>query len=260
VAAASRSMEPPMLEVRDLCVSFGGLRAVDAVSIEISPHEVVGIIGPNGAGKSTLVSAIAGSVTPDSGAVLLAGRPITKLPPHRIARAGLTRTYQMATQFSRMTVLENLLVGAPKQRGAQLRWALLGRRYWEQEELRLRAKALELLARFGLAKWRNAYAGSLSGGQLRILEIARALMTDPKMLILDEPTAGLAPLIVTEIEGHVESLPRSGVTVVLVEHRLDFVERLADRVVVMASGRVLRQGALKNLREDADVVGAYIAG
>jgi ABC-type branched-subunit amino acid transport system ATPase component len=159
-----------------------------------------------------------------------------------------------------MTVLENLLVGAPSQRGAKLRYALAGRRTWDQEEAELRVRARALLQDFGLAGWEDVYAGSLSGGQRRILEIARALMTEPKLLVLDEPTAGVTPSIVAEIERFVEVLRARGLTFLIVEHELEFVERQADRVVVMAAGRVVADGTMAKLRLNPEVIDAYLVG
>ena len=195
------------------------------------------------AGKSTLVEIISGGMRPASGTVLLNGVDVTHRPAYQVARLGLTRTYQLPTEFRQMTVLENLLVGVPGQRGAKLRYALAGRRTWNQQETELRAKARALLRDLGLADWEDAYAGSLSGGQRRILEIARALMTEPKLLVLDEPTAGVTPSIIAQIESLLADLRATGLTFLIVEHELEFVERQADRVVVMAAGRVVADGA-----------------
>jgi ABC-type branched-subunit amino acid transport system ATPase component len=233
--------------------------AVDGVSLSVSPGEIVAIVGPNGAGKSTLVEVISGGLRPAGGTVLFDGA-VTHKPAYQVARLGLTRTYQLPTEFRRMTVLENLLVGVPGQRGAKLRYALAGRRTWGQQETELRAQARGLLANLGLADWEDAYAGSLSGGQRRILEIARALMTEPKLLVLDEPTAGVTPSIIAQIESFVAALRARGLTFLIIEHELGFVERQADRVVVMAAGRVVADGTMAQIRLSPEVIDAYLVG
>jgi ABC-type branched-subunit amino acid transport system ATPase component len=234
--------------------------AVNGVSLSVSPGEIVAIVGPNGAGKSTLVEVISGGLRPAGGTVLFDGADVTHKPAYQVARLGLTRTYQLPTEFRRMTVLENLLVGVPGQRGAKLRYALAGQRTWGQQEAELRAQARGLLANLGLADWEDAYAGSLSGGQRRILEIARALMTEPKLLVLDEPTAGVTPSIIAQIESFVAALRARGLTFLIIEHELEFVERQADRVVVMAAGRVVADGTMAQIRRSPEVIDAYLAG
>jgi ABC-type branched-subunit amino acid transport system ATPase component len=241
-------------------LAFGGTLAVNEVSLSVSAGEIVAIVGPNGAGKSTLVEIISGALRPAGGKVAFNGIDVTHKPAYRVARLGLTRTYQLPTEFRQMTVLENLLVGVPGQRGAKLRYALAGRRAWGQQETELRAKARGLLADLGLADWEDTYAGSLSGGQRRILEIARALMTEPKLLVLDEPTAGVTPSIVAQIESFVAALRAAGLTFLIVEHELEFVERQADRVVVMAAGRVVADGSMAQIRLSPEVIDAYLVG
>jgi ABC-type branched-subunit amino acid transport system ATPase component len=250
----------PILEVNRVSLAFGGTLAVDEVSITVSEGEILAIVGPNGAGKSSLVEIISGAKKPAGGRVLFNGSDVTNRPAYQVARLGLTRTYQMPSEFRQMTVLENLLVGVPGQRGVKLRFALAGHRTWRQEEAELRDKARALLGDFGLAAWEDAYAGSLSGGQRRILEIARALMTEPKLLVLDEPTAGVTPSIVAEIERFIETLRARGLTFLIVEHELGFVERQADRVVVMAAGRVVADGSMAKLRLNPEVIDAYLVG
>jgi neutral amino acid transport system ATP-binding protein len=250
----------PILEVSGVSLAFGGTIAVNEVSLVVSPGEIVAIVGPNGAGKSTLVEVISGGMRPASGTVLLNGVDVTHKPAYQVARLGLTRTYQLPTEFRQMTVLENLLVGVPGQRGAKLRYALAGRRTWNQQETELRAKARALLRDLGLADWEDTYAGSLSGGQRRILEIARALMTEPKLLVLDEPTAGVTPSIVAQIESLIADLRATGLTFLIVEHELEFVERQADRVVVMAAGRVVADGSMAQIRLNPEVIDAYLVG
>jgi len=250
----------PILEVSGVSLAFGGTLAVRDVSITVAPGEILAIVGPNGAGKSSLVEIISGAMKPAAGRVIFNGVDVTRKPAYQVARLGLTRTYQLPTEFRQMTVLENLLVGVPGQRGAKLRFALAGRRTWTQEEAELRVKARALLQDFSLTAWEDVYAGNLSGGQRRILEIARALMTEPKILVLDEPTAGVTPSIVAEIERLVEVLRARGLTFLIIEHELEFVERQADRVVVMAAGRVVADGTMAELRLNPEVIDAYLVG
>ncbi len=250
----------PILEVSGVSLAFGGTLAVNDVSITVAPGEILAIVGPNGAGKSSLVEVISGAMKPAAGRVIFNGVDVTRKAAYQIARLGLTRTYQLPTEFRQMTVLENLLVGVPGQRGAKLRFALAGRRTWTQEEAELRVKARALLQDFSLTAWEDVYAGNLSGGQRRILEIARALMTEPKILVLDEPTAGVTPSIVAEIERLVEILRARGLTFLIIEHELEFVERRADRVVVMAAGRVVADGTMAELRLNPEVIDAYLVG
>lgn len=260
MSAAAAPAPKPILEVNGVSLAYGGTRAVNGVSLTIARGEILAIVGPNGAGKSSLVEIISGAVRPASGQVVFDGVDVTHKPAYQVARLGLTRTYQLPTEFRQLTVLENLMVGAHGQRGAKLRYALAGRRAWARQEAELRARARDLLTDFGLAGWEDAYAGSLSGGQRRILEIARALMSEPKLLVLDEPTAGVTPAIVVEIERFVETLRDRGLTFLIIEHELEFVERQADRVVVMAAGRVVADGSMAKLRLNPEVIDAYLVG
>lgn len=260
MSAAAAPAPRPILEVNGVSLAYGGTRAVNGVSLTLARGEILAIVGPNGAGKSSLVEIISGAVRPASGQVVFDGVDVTHKPAYQVARLGLTRTYQLPTEFRQLTVLENLMVGAHGQRGAKLRYALAGRRAWARQEAELRARARDLLTDFGLAGWEDAYAGSLSGGQRRILEIARALMSEPKLLVLDEPTAGVTPAIVAEIERFVETLRDRGLTFLIIEHELEFVERQADRVVVMAAGRVVADGSMAKLRLNPEVIDAYLVG
>jgi len=248
------------LQFRDVTLGYDRHPAVHHLDGAVETGALVAIVGPNGAGKSTLVEVISGGMRPARGTVLFNGADVTHKPAYQVARLGLTRTYQLPTEFRQMTVLENLLVGVPGQRGAKLRYARAGRRTWDQQETELRVKARALLRDLGLADWEDAYAGSLSGGQRRILEIARALMTEPKLLVLDEPTAGVTPSIVAQIESFITDLRASGLTFLIVEHELEFVERQADRVVVMAAGRVVADGSMAEIRLSPEVIDAYLVG
>jgi ABC-type branched-subunit amino acid transport system ATPase component len=246
--------------VQDVHLSFGGVRAVGGASFTVSRGTITGLIGPNGAGKSTIVGLVAGALRPASGRILFEGRDITGKQPHEVARRGILRTFQLASEFARLTVLENLLVAAPAQAGESFRGALLGRRHWRRRELEDVERARSLLLQFGLADKADDYGGSLSGGQRRLLELARALMASPRLLLLDEPMAGVNPVIAREIEGYLVALRQDGLTTLMIEHELDVVERICDRVIVMAQGRVLTSGSMREVRGSREVQDAYIAG
>ncbi len=239
---------------------FEGMHAVDGVSIEVQPGRITGLIGPNGAGKSTLLAVLAGTLPATSGTILLGGEDITRLPAYQRARRGLVRTFQLPSEFARLTVLENLLVAAPANRGDSLLGALLGRRYWIEDERRLVAQARALLARFGMSAKESDYAGTMSGGQKRLIEIMRALMLRPSLLLLDEPMSGVHPRVTREIQASLEDLRDEGLTIVMVEHQLQLVDRLCDPVIVMAQGRVIGQGSMAELRRQREIVDAYLVG
>jgi branched-chain amino acid transport system permease protein len=248
------------LEARGIGRSFDGVRAVDGVSVAFERARLTGLIGPNGAGKSTLLAMLAGTLEPSEGAILLGGDDITHAPAYRRARHGVVRTFQLASEFKRLTVLENLLSAVPSQRGDSLRGALLGKRYWGSDERAAIARAEAMLARFGLTAHANTYAGDLSGGQRRLVEIMRALMADPQVLLLDEPMAGVHPELAQRIGNILLELCDEGITIVMVEHELAIMDEFADPVVVMAGGRILAQGTMTELRAQADVVEAYLVG
>jgi len=239
---------------------FEGMRAVDEVSIEVRPHRITGLIGPNGAGKSTFLAVLAGTMPASGGTIEFEGREVTHLPAFRRARLGLVGHAQHPSEFARLTVLENLLVAAPDNRGESLGAALLGSWYWKRDEERLVTGARDLLDRFGMREKESDYAGNLSGGQKRLVEIMRALMLKPRLLLLDEPMAGVHPSIVNEIATYLEGLREEGLTILMVEHELAMVERLCDPVVVMAQGKVLGQGPLASLRRQREIVDAYLVG
>ncbi|HEY2596945.1 MAG TPA: ABC transporter ATP-binding protein [Candidatus Dormibacteraeota bacterium] len=250
----------PLLEVSDLRRSFGGVAAVDGASFTVEGGALTGLIGPNGAGKSTVVGLIAGSVRATGGRIAFRGQPITNRSEMERSRLGITRTYQLSSEFARLTVMDNLLVGPKHQPGEVLVGAMMGRHHWGRIEDANIVKARSLLSRFGMADAENAYAGELSGGQKRLVEIMRALMSDPQLLLLDEPMAGVNPVRILEIESVLTALRREGVTMLLVEHELDTVERLCDAVIVMARGRVVATGGMADLRSRGEVVDAYLVG
>jgi ABC-type branched-subunit amino acid transport system ATPase component len=250
----------PILSTEGVVVSFGDLRAVDGVSVGIERGRLTGLIGPNGAGKSTLLSALAGTVTTSQGRILYEGQDVTQMPTYLRARAGLVRTFQLASEFKRLTVIENLLSAVPDQRGDTFRGALRGRRYWRQEETAAVEEARGLMAQFGLIEEADTYAGNLSGGQRRLVEIMRALMTRPQLLLLDEPMAGIHPTLARKIGKSLQALCGEGMTILLVEHELAFMDEFCEPVVVMAEGRVLAEGTMSQLRGQPEVVEAYLVG
>ena len=248
-----------VLRCDGLALAFEGVPAVAGVSLSLRPGHLTGLIGPNGAGKSTLLAMLAGTLAPSSGRIWYRGRDITRLPSFRRARIGVVRTFQLASEFKRLTVLENLVCAAPAQRGDSFRGAVLGRRYWRREEAGTAARAEALLERFGLTADANRYAGDLSGGQRRLVEIARALMTEPDVLLLDEPMAGVHPQLARRIGELLAALAAEGMTILMVEHELAITGEFCDPVVVMADGKLLAEGGMDDLRRRPDVVEAYLA-
>ena len=239
---------------------FGGVKAVDDVTFEVRAGTLTGLIGPNGAGKSTLLAMLAGTLPVSGGSISYRGRDVTRVPAYRRARLGLVRTFQLASEFKRLTVMENLLSAVPANRGDSLRGALLGRRYWRGDETAAIIRAERLLERFGLAQLANNYAGDLSGGQRRLVEIMRALMTEPSMLLLDEPMAGVHPDLARRIGRQLTELCADGMTILMVEHELAIMDEFCDPVVVMADGSVLAEGTMEQLRARSEVVEAYLVG
>jgi ABC-type branched-subunit amino acid transport system ATPase component len=250
----------PLLSVRDVHRDFGGVKAVDGASFSALRGHVTGLIGPNGAGKSTLLGIVAGAIKPVSGKVTFDGHDVTSLPPNKIARRGIIRTFQLSAEFSKLTVLENLLVAVPGQKGESLLGAELGRLYWGSSQDALVVTARDVLDRFAMTPKENELAGNLSGGQKRLLEIMRALMAKPKMLLLDEPFAGVNPTLAREIEKYLLDLRDEGLSMIMVEHELSVVERLCDPVVVMAQGKVISEGTMRDVTARQEVLDAYLVG
>jgi ABC-type branched-subunit amino acid transport system ATPase component len=250
----------PILEVHDLVKHYGGVRAVDGISFTVERGTITGLIGPNGAGKSTALNVIGGFLPPESGRVLLDGKEVTGQPMHRLARKGVVRTFQMARVFGGLTTIENLLVAAPVQRGESALGLLGGKRYWGAQESEVLDRAKQMLGAFGMQDKADDYARNLSGGQKRAVETMRALMTKPRLLLLDEPMAGLSPSLSRQLEDLFLELAHDGLSVLLVEHSLDTVERLCTNVVVMAQGKVLAEGQMSELRTQKEVQDAYVIG
>jgi ABC-type branched-subunit amino acid transport system ATPase component len=249
-----------VLSVRKLRREFGGVVAVSDASFDVKSGRITVLIGPNGAGKSTVLNVIAGAMAPTSGTVLLHGRNIAGWPAHSVAHLGVIRTFQLASEFPHMTVLENLMVAPPRQIGEALWSPLRGKVLWRRQEEELVDRARPLLKRFGLADKEDEYAANLSGGQKRLLEIARALMAEPRLLLIDEPMAGVHPSMVERIEGHLRDLRSQGLSILMVEHEFNVVERISDMVIVMSRGEVISTGTMSEIRSSQLVMDAYISG
>ena len=248
----------PVMVAQELVVRYGGVAAVQGVSLEVFPGEIVGLIGPNGAGKSSVLAALAGQLRPRGGVIRLCGRDVTRSSPYGRARLGLARTFQTTSEFPAMTVFENLLVSSRGATGASL-WHVAGRwRTNRAEDQAAEARAWEVLDRFEMTETANAYGAELSGGQRRLVEIMRCLMRDPALLLLDEPMVGVAPHLVKKISSDLRAVANEGIGMVLVEHALEVVRTLCDRVVVMALGRVIAEGSYDEVVTDQGVRDAYL--
>jgi branched-chain amino acid transport system ATP-binding protein len=256
-------MAPPgvILQVEDVSKSFGGLQAVNRCSLEVRRGTITGLIGPNGAGKTTLFNIISGFLQPDSGRVLLNGRRIEGLPPHRVFQLGLYRTFQVTRELRSMTVLENLMLVPAGQAGEQLWNTWL--RPWRvrRQERQIRDRAREVLEQVQMLHLQDEYAANLSSGQKKLLELARAMMADPQLLLLDEPGAGVNPVLMQELTQYIRDLVQQrGVTVLLIEHDMDLVMDLCNPVIVMSSGEKLAEGGPQEVRRDPQVLEAYLGG
>ncbi len=248
-----------LLDVQHLVRTFGALRAVDDCSFTVARGSITGLIGPNGAGKSTAANVITGFLRADSGKVLFDGHNIVNLSPHRVAERGLTRTFQITRELERMTVIENLLAAPHHQLGESFWLGLLSLPTVRRQEDEYLQRALKLLRDFDLYDLRDEYAANLSGGQRRLLELARVVMTEPKLLLLDEPFAGINPVLAARLSDYIEALCRDqGITFLIIEHNLAMVERLCHTVIVMALGRAIAEGTMAQLRENPAVVDAYL--
>jgi len=248
-----------LLEVRQIVRAFGGLRAVDDASLDVETGSVTALIGPNGAGKSTLFNVISGFLSAERGTVRFEGRRIERSPPHRTAKRGLVRTFQVPRTLTRMSVVDNMLVAATQHPGEQLYGLVSHPRRAREREQRARERAAELLDLFRLDGHANDYAGVLSGGQRKLLDFARVLMAEPRLVLLDEPMAGVNPTLGRQLVEHVLRLrAEQGMTFLFVEHDLDVVMEASDRVIVMNEGRVISSGTPDEVRGDERFVDAYL--
>lgn len=250
-----------MISVENVSVSFGGLKAVDDVSLEIPDGRITGLIGPNGAGKSTMFNAIAGHVPVMSGQIRLSGEDITKLQPHERALKGLARTFQIPHEFSRLTVLENFMAAASTPRGENVFNVVFRRGNYAAETKQTYREARDMIAFLEIEHVMDEKAGNLSGGQKKLLELGRALMRKPKIVLLDEIGAGINRTLLAKISDKILLLNKEkGLTFCLIEHDLDYVSKLCDHVLVLAQGKLLMQGDVNAVRNDERVIEAYFGG
>ncbi|HEX7383026.1 MAG TPA: ABC transporter ATP-binding protein [Burkholderiaceae bacterium] len=249
-----------MLDVAGVVTRFGGLRAVDGVSFRLRPGRITGLIGPNGAGKTTLFDTIAGLHRPSAGTIEFEGRRIAGLPPHRIFHRGLVRTFQIPRPFPEMTVLENVMLVPARQAGERFWNNWVARRRVRAEERACRERARAALAFVGLERLAGAHAKQLSGGQHKLLELARVLMAEPRLVLLDEPGAGVNPTLLLTLMDKLRELNARGITLLVIEHNMDLVMSLCDPILVMAQGRLLLEGTPDEVRADARVLEAYLGG
>ena len=248
----------PLLEVRGLRRSFYGVHALTGLDLDVERGTITGLIGPNGAGKTTAFNVITGLVPPDAGTVRFNGADITGLRPDRITGLGLVRTFQIARGFPRLSVLENLMLYGARQPGESLPLAILPSRAARRREADLLDRAIETARRLNLLRVANNPASDLSGGQKKLLEIGRALMTDPQLILLDEPIAGVNPTLAAEIGDHLMRLRDEGLTLLIIEHHMDAIARLCAPVIVMAEGRKLATGDFATIAADHAVQEAYM--
>jgi branched-chain amino acid transport system ATP-binding protein len=247
-----------LLEVRALARSFYGITALDGVDLDVERGTITGLIGPNGAGKTTLFNCVSGLIPPESGRVIFDGDDVTGWSPDRVTRRGLVRTFQIARGFPRLSVLENLLLYGGQQPGEQLLRALARPASVRAREDALIERAFEIARRLNLTRVLNDPASALSGGQKKLLELGRALMTDPKLIMLDEPIAGVNPTLAGEIGEHLLALRADGLTFLIIEHHLDVIARLCAPVIVMAEGRAIARGSFADVAGDEHVQEAYM--
>ena len=248
-----------MIVVQDVVKHFGGVAAVDGVSMEIKQGTITGLIGPNGAGKSTLFNLIAGNLNPESGSIYLDGEDVTGLKPHVLFSKGLLRTFQIAHEFQSLSVLDNLMMVPSLQVGESLLGAWFKREKVVRQEAEMRGKAEEVISFLNMGHLANELAGNLSGGQKKLLELGRTMMASPKVVILDEVGAGVNRTLLKEIGDAILSMNRErGFTFCMIEHDMDFISRLCDPVVVMAEGKILAQGSAEEIKANEDVIEAYL--
>ena len=247
----------PIMVIDDVTRRFGGLTAVDVDHLEIPRHAITALIGPNGAGKTTLFNLLCGFDKPNSGTWSYDGKNLAGIPAFKVARMGQVRTFQLTKALSLLTVLENMKLGAPKQKGERF-WSAFIPGIWRGQETANEEKARGLLQRFKLDTKEKDFAASLSGGQRKLLEMARALMSDPQLVMLDEPMAGVNPALTQSLLDHILDLKDLGVTVLFVEHDMHMVRHIADWVVVMAEGRVVAEGPPDSVMQDKAVIDAYL--
>ena len=259
-ASSDQTGTDSALACADLHKAFGGVVAVNGASFAVPAGTITALIGPNGAGKTTAVNILSGSMSADRGTVTIGSEDVTRLRSHQRARLGLVRTFQLSRELGGLTVFENLLVAARDQDGESLANVYFRPGRVRATERRNAERAAAVLHEYGLYDLRDSWARELSGGQKRLLEISRAVMAQPRVLLLDEPMAGVNPVLIDRIGEHILKLKEDGVTVLMIEHNLNVVERICDHVIVLAEGRTLASGTMRDLRDNADVVRAYLGG
>ena len=247
----------PIVTIDGVSRRFGGLLAVDVEHLEIPRGAITALIGPNGAGKTTLFNLLTGFDKPDTGSWSFEGKSLAGIPAFQVAQMGQVRTFQLTKALSLLTVLENMKLGAKDQRGEKLLYSIFPF-LWKPQEAEIEAKAMELLRRFKLDTKKDDFAASLSGGQRKLLEMARALMTDPVLVMLDEPMAGVNPALTQSLLEHVIGLKEEGMTVLFVEHDMHMVRHIADWVIVMAEGKVVAEGPADEVMKNPAVIDAYL--
>jgi branched-chain amino acid transport system ATP-binding protein len=247
----------PLIVADNITRTFGGLKAVDVEHLEIQRGVITALIGPNGAGKTTFFNLLTGFDQPDSGAWSFNGKSLKGVAPYKVARLGMVRTFQLTKVLAKLSVIENMRLGAKGQRGESMANAMFPW-LWRKEETANTVRADDLLGRFKLDAKRGDFAGSLSGGQRKLLEMARALMVDPELIMLDEPMAGVNPALKQSLLGHVKSLRDEGRTVLFVEHDMDMVRDISDWVIVMAQGRIVAEGTPTAVMQNPAVIDAYL--
>jgi neutral amino acid transport system ATP-binding protein len=248
----------PLLLAKEMYKSFGGIRAVNDAQIIVPSGKITGLIGPNGAGKTTLFNLLSNFIRPDKGEVYFDGVAIHHLQPHQIAQQGFVRTFQVARVLSRLSVLENMLLAATGQTGENFFQVWLKGKQVRKEERENKEKAMTILESVGLAAKANDYAGALSGGQRKLLEMARALMTRPKLILLDEPAAGVNPTLIGQICEHILQWNQQGITFLIIEHNMDVIMSLCDHVWVLAEGTNLADGTPEEIQKNPQVLEAYL--
>ena len=258
VDARPGSKKPdPILVMDNISRSFGGLLAVSVDHLEIQRGTITALIGPNGAGKTTLFNLVSAFDEPTSGMWQLNGKELRGMQPYQIAREGMVRTFQLTKSLAKMTCLENMMLAAPDQAGESFLNSLVPAR-WRAQEREIQEKAEELLTRFNLIHMRDEYAATLSGGQRKLLEMARSLMTNPEIILLDEPMAGVNPALVQSLLGHIEALRDEGMTVIFIEHDMDVIMGISDWIAVLAEGQVIAEGTPAQVGQNPAVIDAYL--
>ena len=247
-----------MLEIQNISKSFGGVAAVDGASFAVAEGSITALIGPNGAGKTTVFNLVSGFMRPDRGAVRFAGHDIAGARGDAVARAGLVRAFQAPRVLTRMSVLANMMLGAKDQPGERLGMTWVAPRRVAAREREIHRRAIEMLELIRLRHMADDYAGTLSGGQRKLLELGRALMSEPRMILLDEPMAGIAPVLAQQLLQHIQDLRARHMTVCVIEHDMDVVMSISDRVIVMDEGRVIAEGTPDEVQRDDRVIEAYL--